>query len=108
MSFVEFDIISERVSKNNFKCGYWWPTIEEIQEHIEPNIEKNIEFLIWIMETADAPETDEQKASKKYINKLLIDNLKLVDQVPNSIQLALKEQEDNEKLLGADDDVFGE
>ena len=72
MSFEEYDILADRLSKNNFKCGDWWPTVEEIKEKIEPNVSKYIEFLIWITETADMPETPEQKASKKYINQLKI------------------------------------
>ena len=54
-------------------------TVEEIKEKIGDDISGNIEFLIWILETNSEPETDEEAASKKYINKLLIQNLKLYD-----------------------------
>ena len=79
MSFDDYDILTERLNDNPFKCGDWWPTIEEIQTYIEPHLSKNLEFLIWITETADAPQTEEEKASRKYINNLLIKNLKLTD-----------------------------
>lgn len=79
ISFDDYDILTERLNNNNFKCGDWWPTIEEIKTYIEPNLNKNLEFLIWITETADTPRTEEQKASKKYINNLLIKTLKLTD-----------------------------
>ena len=85
MSFTEYDILADRLSKNNFKCGPWWPTVEEIQTMIEPNLNKYLEFLIWILETAEKPETEEQKESKKYINKLLIKSLKLTDNTPPSV-----------------------
>lgn len=79
MSFDDYDMLTERLSDNAFKCGDWWPTIEEIQTYIEPQLNKNLEFLIWIIETADAPQTEEEKKSKKYINNLLIKTLKLTD-----------------------------
>ena len=79
MSFDDYDILVERLTDNSFKCEDWWPTIEEIQTYIEPNVGKNIEFLIWILETSTPPETPEQKESKKYINNLLIKTLKMTD-----------------------------
>ena len=42
------------------------------------------------LETADQPETPEQKASKKYINQLLISKLKMTENVPASVQEALE------------------
>lgn len=79
MSFDEYDTLIDRLNDNSFKCEDWWPTVEEIKEKIEPDLQKNLEFLIWIMETAQPPETEEQKASKKYINDLLIKHIKLTD-----------------------------
>ena len=78
-TFDEFDILCDRLSNSNFRCENWWPTVEEIQTYIEPNINKNIEFLCWIIETASPPQTAEEKKSKTYINKLLIKTLKMVD-----------------------------
>lgn len=79
MSFNELDALYDRVGNNNFKCGDWWPTVEEIQTYIEPQLNKNIEFLCWILETADPPETPQQQESKKYINRLLIKTLKITE-----------------------------
>lgn len=79
MSFDDYDTLVDRLVDNCFKAEDWWPTVEEIQKYIEPNVNKNIEFLLWILETADTPITDEQKASKKYINNLLIKTLKITD-----------------------------
>ena len=109
MSFTEYDILAERVSKNNFKCGDWWPTVDEIKTKIEPEFNKYIEFLIWILETADQPETPEQKASKKYINQLLISKLKMTENVPASIQEALDgivktSNDDGDEIYQGDDE----
>ena len=51
MSFDDYDTLVERLTDNSFKCEDWWPTIEEIQTYIESNVGKNIEFLLWILET---------------------------------------------------------
>ncbi len=79
MTFDELDILYNRLGNNNFKCGDWWPTVEEIKTYIEPHLNKNLEFLIWITETADAPKTEAEKESRKYINNLLIKTLKLTE-----------------------------
>jgi hypothetical protein len=79
ISFDDYDKLVERLTDNSFKCGSWWPSVDEIKEYIEPNFNKNIEFLVWILETADPPKDEEEKRSKKYINDLLINNLKMTD-----------------------------
>ena len=79
LTFDDYDTLTDRLNNNNYKAEDWWPTVEEIKTYIEPNLNKNFEFLIWITETADAPVTEEQKESKKYINNLLIKTLKLVE-----------------------------
>lgn len=71
ITYDEYELLTQRISKNPYKCKTWWPTIEEIKERIEPNLEKNFEFLIWIMETANDPITEAEKECKSYIRKLL-------------------------------------
>lgn len=112
LSFEEYDILVERLNDNDFKCGDWWPTVEEIKTRIEPNFNKYIEFLLWITETAEEPQTEEQKESKKYINSLLRKNLKLVDETPDSIKAAIetarinKENASKNVLFGGQEDSF--
>lgn len=79
MTFDDYDKLCDRIRENPYQCVDWWPTPEELKERIGDDINPNIEFLIWILETNLPPETEEEKESKKYINKLLINNLKLYD-----------------------------
>ena len=75
----ELDALYERIGDNQFRAYDWWPTVEELKAYVAPKPEKYMEFLIWILETADDPETPEEEASKKYINKLLRNMIKIKD-----------------------------
>lgn len=79
MTYDNYDAMCNRLESNVFQCIDWWPSPEEIKEKIGKEINQHIDFLIWILETNLPPETEEDKGSQKYINKLLRDNLKLYD-----------------------------
>lgn len=79
ISFEKYDILCDRFQHSSFRCGNWWPSIKEIQENIEPKAEQYLEFLIWIVETANDPTTPEQKESRSYINNLLNRTLVFTD-----------------------------
>lgn len=79
MTFDDYDALCERLRKNQYQCFDWWPSPEELKEKLGNEINTNIDFLTWILETNNPPETEEEKRSKAYINKLLRDNLKLYD-----------------------------
>lgn len=79
MPYAKFDAMCDRFDNASFKCGAWWPTVFQVKEYIEPKIEQYLEFLIWIAETADAPRTEEERESKKYINNLIYNTIKFTD-----------------------------
>ena len=66
--------------KTDMQPEGFWPTIAQIQAEIEPNIRKNLPFLIWLTEY-NPTETlsPEDTKSRKYILKLLYKNLELFD-----------------------------
>ena len=78
ITIEKYDMLCERFDKAYFKCGNWWPTIDEIKKNIEPRLDQNMEFLIWITETAAPPVTQEQREARKYINNLINKTLKFV------------------------------
>lgn len=79
LTFEKYDKLIDRLNKIPFKCGAYWPEKEQIDEILKEGLEKNLEFLLWIMETADEPKTEEEEESKKYINSILCQNVKLYD-----------------------------
>jgi hypothetical protein len=79
MTFDEYDSLVDRLKENTYQCDNYWPTKEELREKMGNEINSTIPFLIWLVETNGEPETEEEIASKKYINKLLRENLKLYD-----------------------------
>ncbi len=86
MTFDELDALQERISQNEYRCGNWWPTVDELKERVAPHPEKYIEFLMWILETADEPVEDWQKQSKGYINRLLNSCITIIDCAPNTAE----------------------
>lgn len=76
----ELDELCDNFENMKFKAESWWPSIEEIQTYIEPNLKVRMPFAIWVTETANEPQTDEEKASKKYLLKLIYDNLNVIDE----------------------------
>lgn len=79
LTFEKYDKLIDRLNNIPLKCGAFWPTKEQVDEILEEGIEKNMEFLLWILETADEPKTEEEIESKKYINSILCQNIKLYD-----------------------------
>jgi len=79
MTFDEYDALVDRLQENTYQCDDWWPTKAELKEKIGSDINSYISFLIWILETNGEPGTEEEIESKRYINKLLRENLKLYD-----------------------------
>lgn len=75
----KFFAMCDRFEEIPFKCGNYYPTIREIQEYIEPKIEQNLDFLIWISETAGEPSNPDEVDSRTYINELINKHLKIVD-----------------------------
>jgi hypothetical protein len=75
VTFDNYIAMCDRYQASSFKCGNWWPQINDVKTKLEPKLEQHLEFLIWISETADAPKTEQQKESRDYINKLLRENL---------------------------------
>ena len=79
LTYDNYEAMCQRYDEAPFKCGNWWPSIDDIKTKLEPKLEQNLEFLIWIEETASKPQTPEQKASQEYISNLLRKTLVFVE-----------------------------
>lgn len=79
ITYEQFDKLCENVKKIEFKPDGWFPTVNEIEENIKPNVYKMINFILWILENNDLPKTKEDKESFKLLNKLIKDNYNFVE-----------------------------
>ena len=68
---TEFDKLCDYMDELSFRCSSWFPTIEEIKEKLEPNIERDIYFAIWILETSDEPTTRSGIEARRYLMQLV-------------------------------------
>lgn len=80
MTYDEMDAMCERFAQSEYQCGDWWPTMEEVQKILEPKIKANLEFIIWITETADEPVTEEQKEVRRYLLRLINQSVRLKEE----------------------------
>ena len=80
ITFNELDALCNRLEEMPFKCGYCWPTLEQIEKYLATNPKKNMEFMIWITETASEPKTEEEKMAKKRLLKLINKNITIKDE----------------------------
>ncbi len=79
MTFNEYDQKCENIKRiENTKTG-WYPSVEDIDKRILPNIEHYLDYLIWLTETSGEPIDEESRAGKKYINEILYREIDLVD-----------------------------
>ena len=79
MTFDEYDQLVERLESISYNPEGYFPTIEEIKKYLEPNFLENYKYMIWLTECNLKPETDEEKASYTYLNKILNKHIKLID-----------------------------
>ena len=78
MTFDELDALYERIGSSEFRCETW-PSLTEVKHKVANSPKKEIEFLIWILETSNEPENEDEERVKRYINRLLIDTIEIVD-----------------------------
>ncbi len=92
----KLDKLCEDFEKMNYKAGTWWPTVEEINTKIAPRITEKMPFAIWILETAEPPQTDEEKASRKLLSQLVYENIKY-DEEDAEIEIDLETEKEKVK-----------
>ena len=76
MTFDEYDALCERLAELPFRPGGYWPEKKEI-DSLNTKSEKDLDFLIWLVEENPAPENEKDKETKRYINKILREVIEL-------------------------------
>ena len=105
VSFDNYVAMCDRYDEAPFKFGDWWPSDLDIKTKIEPKVEQNLEFLIWIAETANPPKNQAQKESKDYINKLLNKTLIFTDNANTEVNDNMDESVDDFEDTDDNDDI---
>lgn len=71
----------------------WWPTLEEIDEVIEPNFSVSYDFALWLLVSGPDPITKEQAKSKSVLRELLMEYLIFKEPVTDSEANMIEEEE---------------
>lgn len=71
----KFDEMLDAFEKMSYRCGDWFPTMDEIKTILEPNIERDYKFAIWILETSNPPKSLAQIDARRYLMSLVYNNL---------------------------------
>ena len=75
----KFDELCDSLSAMAYQCGDWFPSLKEIKTTLEPNIDRDIKFALWILETSNPPKTQEAKDARKYLMTLVYNHLNIID-----------------------------
>ncbi len=76
MTFDNYDKMIENFNK--IESDTCWPSREAL-EKMEVDLEKYIPFLCFLLEKGVEPKNEEEKENKRYLNKLINENLELID-----------------------------
>ena len=80
MTFNEYDALIEKLEKISYKPEGYYPTVQEIKDNLEPEFDKNFDYIVWLTECNENPDTEEGILARNYLNRLLIKKLVLVDE----------------------------
>lgn len=80
MTFDEYDALIEKLEKISYKPEGYYPTVQEIKDNLEPEFDKNFDYIVWLTECNENPNTEEGILARNYLNRLLIKKLVLVDE----------------------------
>ena len=58
----------------------WWPTEKEVDEILAENMESAYDFVMWVADTCNRPETNEQKVVLDKLNNLLYERVQFLDE----------------------------
>lgn len=79
MTFTAYDQKCEALKQTPNTQPGWYPSVETIDQRIMPNFDFYIDYLIWLLETGGEPVNDEAAAGKKYIKKIMYQQLELIE-----------------------------
>lgn len=80
MTFDEYDALIEKLEKISYKPEGYYPTVQEIKDNLEPEFDKNFDYIVWLTECNGNPDTEEGILARNYLNRLLVKKLVLVDE----------------------------
>lgn len=80
MTFDEYDALIEKLEKISYKPEGYYPTVQEIKDNLEPEFNRNFDYIVWLTECNENPDTEEGILARNYLNRLLIKKLVLVDE----------------------------
>lgn len=80
MTFDEYDALIEKLEKISYKPEGYYPTVQEIKDNLEPEFDKNFDYIVWLTECNENPDTEEGILARNYLNRLLIKKLVLEDE----------------------------
>ena len=92
-TFDEFDAIESSLEKYSTTNRIWYPS-EEYDRELVNHMDRYLPYLIWLTEFT-TPQTEYDKSEQKRLQRLLNDNLELVDN-PEEIPKEIPEDEPEE------------
>ena len=78
-TYSKYDKLQEELLEIQNPDPSWWPDMKDM-EHVDLSDDYDfLEFLLWLTLTADPPQTESDKLSRKFINRILYQKIVLDD-----------------------------
>ena len=71
MTFDEYDALIEKLEKISYKPEGYYPTVQEIKDNLEPEFDKNFDYIVWLTECNENPDTEEGILARNYLKTFL-------------------------------------
>ena len=79
LTFEQYEHMVDILGRISLRPNGFWPSVSEVKKELEPNIRKNLPFIIWLLEYNPSENlSKEDKIKRRYIQKLINTNLELV------------------------------
>lgn len=79
LTYADYDKLQEQLIQIPNLDPSWWPDVRDIENMGLPDDCEFLEFFLWLTLSADPPQSETDKMSKKCINRILYRQIILED-----------------------------
>ena len=79
LTYADYDRLQDELLQIPNHDPSWWPDVQDITNSGLPEERSFLEFLLWLTLTANPPQSESGKASRRFINQILYRTIILED-----------------------------
>lgn len=79
LTYADYDRLQDELLQIPNPDPSWWPDVQDIKNTGLSDDCEFLEFLLWLTLTADPPQSESDKLSRRFINRILYQKIILED-----------------------------